>query len=650
MSSSKSLSKITNKTIPTAFDDILKSIVYTCRENNSPIAESLIAYILKISYNDKINNFYFDKSNSITEDEAQALIAKILVLLKNKSDAELEILMLQVKFELSFVEEENKAKSFKLFFQNEVESLLTDIKKFVPNSKKDYDTINVYKKIFNFLLIKTRENTQESFEVLSEQDNIMNNSIIEKEIYSAFDNVLPKSGLPPFIALSPNDKVSQLNELSNIVFGIRLLNKELGKGGMGLMSLEDIKIKNNNQLFDEINEKHKQISELCSKYSDIYEIIDFSLVVEDEEHKELERIRKYIIFYHQVSTIFTIIKSDLKLSYNTIDNLSINYAKEIQYLLNLVEKKSALSKEQVYPRFESLTHIYSKFQEQFFLLNIRKNVYNQILQTLESSLLPTKDFDIKKLGSFSKYLSVINTKKIESNDINIEPGVYQNGVIIILPNSTADYMDIKLDYQGFCIVTILKKEGLLVNGQPNIIAKYEDKHIVFYNESCVQEFLYDPDKYILGIKEYVKRNSFLINLLNLNEDFPNANLNNLFRTDELSKYQNSSLTVDAFTETDDHPDLINISANMIGKVKFDRDYIWNEWELKMKALQLADIMNKETKSCQTNLSHFRKEKETQIYQKNETGINTLVSKGTNLSIEKNYVYGLREYDSKHCNT
>lgn len=35
---------------PTRYDEILKLIVYKCRENNQPVSDSLVAYILNIQY------------------------------------------------------------------------------------------------------------------------------------------------------------------------------------------------------------------------------------------------------------------------------------------------------------------------------------------------------------------------------------------------------------------------------------------------------------------------------------------------------------------------------------------------------------------------------------------------------------------------
>lgn len=43
----------------------------------------------------------------------------------------------------------------------------------------------------------------------------------------------------------------------------------------------------------------------------------------------------------------------------------------------------------------------------------------------------------------------------------------------------------------------------------------------------------------------------------------------------------------------------------------DKDYEWDEWNLRRKVLQLADLRKKKTKGCQTLNSHFKRENETQ---------------------------------------
>jgi hypothetical protein len=70
------------------------------------------------------------------------------------------------------------------------------------------------------------------------------------------------------------------------------------------------------------------------------------------------------------------------------------------------------------------------------------------------------------------------------------------------------------------------------------------------------------------------------------------------------------------------------------------NYLYNEWDLKKKALQIADIMNKKTISIQTYLSHYRRENQTQVYPPKDKGINTMTNKDTNLSITRDYILGL----------
>lgn len=634
---------------PNTFDKIVNYIVYNCREDKFPIANSLIAYILNIYYDENKNDFLFKDEEILEKSKSEKIIKEVLELIHREKDGVLETLKLQILYVLSQIEEEEKVKLIKAFFEKEIGVILNEIKSYEPNSRKEYDTISIYKKIFNFLLVRTRQATLDSLNSFnSDEDKFQNNMNIEKEIYSAFDNVLPKSALPPFIALSPEHKISNLNELSNIVMGIRLLNKELGKGGIGLYSLNEMRNKLSKNLFNEVRAMHVKYYDICLKYIEAYESIDSSIILGDDEEKSVERIKNYIIFYHQLCTYLSLMMDELNSSQVLIDNISFNYNKEVQFLIDLVEKKSALSKTQVYPQFEMLSKLYAKFQEQFFIMNIRENVIAKLNSFLHSTRIPNS-FDKKELGNFE---NIVIQPFYQGQEFSIESGLYQNGVTIIHPHNVADFMDIKIDYQGFCIVSLLdNNKNKLVNGKPNVVAKYKDKYLVFYSNYQVQDFLEDPDKYLTDLKLYLKKNSHLINLLNAVEEFPEANLNDMFRNSDSQsfKYKSSSIKLDAEQQTSLHPELEEIDPKLLkdGKFKFDRDYIWNEWELKKKALQKADIMKKTSIACQTNLSHFRRENETQIYEKKSTGVNTNISKGTNLSVRRNYVSDLRDYENKY---
>ena len=84
----------------------------------------------------------------------------------------------------------------------------------------------LYRKIFNFLVVRA------GLELGADRP-------AEREIAAALESVFPRIGLKAFTALPHDDKVAQLHELANIVLGIRLFNREIGKGGAGLPTVEE---------------------------------------------------------------------------------------------------------------------------------------------------------------------------------------------------------------------------------------------------------------------------------------------------------------------------------------------------------------------------------------------------------------------------
>ena len=64
------------------------------------------------------------------------------------------------------------------------------------------------------------------------------------------------------------------------------------------------------------------------------------------------------------------------------------------------------------------------------------------------------------------------------------------------------------------------------------------------------------------------------------------------------------------------------------------NYHWNEWDLRKKALKMANIRKKITVSIQTELSNFRIDNETQVWLGKETSTNTGINATTNTEMPK----------------
>jgi len=78
----------------------------------------------------------------------------------------------------------------------------------------------------------------------------------------------------------------------------------------------------------------------------------------------------------------------------------------------------------------------------------------------------------------------------------------------------------------------------------------------------------------------------------------------------------------------------------------DPNYCWNEWELRKKAIQMANIRKRQTKACQTILSNFKVDSDAQTYQPKDAETNTGINKGTNPLRPRNYITGLRDHNNK----
>ncbi|RMX56548.1 hypothetical protein pdam_00007185 [Pocillopora damicornis] len=63
---------------------------------------------------------------------------------------------------------------------------------------------------------------------------------VVREATAALQSVFPQTELGTFMSLTKRDKERQLNELTLIVTGIRLFNRECGKGGEGIDDLPAI--------------------------------------------------------------------------------------------------------------------------------------------------------------------------------------------------------------------------------------------------------------------------------------------------------------------------------------------------------------------------------------------------------------------------
>lgn len=72
-----------------------------------------------------------------------------------------------------------------------------------------------------------------------------------------------------------------------------------------------------------------------------------------------------------------------------------------------------------------------------------------------------------------------------------------------------------------------------------------------------------------------------------------------------------------------------------------KSYEWNEWELRRKAIKLANLRRKLTHAMQTDLSHLRRENSTQVYLPKDVSTQTKRDSSSSVPRPQIFLAGLR---------
>ena len=233
------------------------------------------------------------------------------------------------------------------------------------------------KKIFNDLLYKNKQHIIGNYSSITLTSAVSNT--IEREVAAALESVLPRAGLRPFVSLTTPEKVAQLCELSNIVIGIRLFNRDIGKGGVGLESFSEIINHPARSLIHELNQEVAEIMEQSDRYTMYFNVLK-ELGAMAGSPPQIEHYKDELTYKRQFLIYILELKSDVQISEANIEGLQAKYIKEITELKNLIGNKSSIPKDQVYPKFDSLSQIYSQLLEEKNLAILRRELFKVLLE------------------------------------------------------------------------------------------------------------------------------------------------------------------------------------------------------------------------------------------------------------------------------
>ena len=495
-----------------------------------------------------------------------------------------------------------------------------------PNN---YDILSqLYQRIFNFLIFKNRSLIMEDEDLMKDihEDSSLISSM-EKEVAAALESVIPRAALSPFIMLNNTEKVTQLTELTNLVLGIRLFNKEIGKGGSTIQDIGTLIARMDTEFLDRIRDSMQNAVKMTKIFTNYFEscLQNGGQLEKTEAH---EHLKTELIYLRQFTSLLMGLMEKVEASVAISESSEGRYLKEVSDLKNLLGSKSSAPKEQVYPKFAILANSYLTLLEESRHSDDKINLF-ELLQSSFDTMTFTLDEEQQQQAEDYEQLQF--EKEQQEEEVSEEEVISQNNVVYIEPKHTPEFLQIPLDILGFCLVTLVDHEGLLIQGKHSFgVFKYREESFVFRSIEEAKKFIKNPKHYIDSFYLLCRKIPELILLLRVEDHFKERGLK-LIHIDPEQKGQATKIMLDFQGETPVHFD------------KFiDHNYCWNEWELRRKAIQMANIRNMTTKGTQTADSIYKIENQTQVWLMKDACSQTGINSGNNPIRPRNYITDLRD--------
>ncbi|KAM9315371.1 cilia- and flagella-associated protein 206 [Gastrophryne carolinensis] len=590
--------------------NIIREIAQECAEKGHTVSETLVAFVVKAIVLDSRNGFNVDRV--LTKNDVQKLIKLCVDRLLDTKSSSLETIKMQVYFDMNytsrgeFLDEHHRV----------LESRLAPVSREITDSRARMaeELESLYRKIVSYVLLRSGLGSPTDIKVV-------------REATAALQSVFPHTELGTFLSLTKKDKERQLKELAMIVTGIRLFNKDCGKGGEGIDDLPTL-------LKEAIPATTKHIdSELQSSREMIYK---YTALIEEMDGKRAKanllnvtQLKEALFNARQHEAFVNIILSDIITCAQQVEMIDKQYGAQMEQLRDTVRSKTAVPTAQVYPLFISLSKLWNSFQDEIVLLSVLSNMTTNLqpFLRLHEELFPAQ--------VFQPLLSDLTVKSDDeriqqSEGTHVNPSNYPTQEWYF-PENTTNYERLPIQYHGFCGFTISTKDGLLLPGNPNVgILKHRDRYYVFSSVEAASMFAQDPEHYIHLIGEKAKQCAELIQLLELHQQF--AAIVPYSQTQAAEQLIMKPITkCTSGTQTDTHL----IESNIV------KSYEWNEWELRRKAIKLTNLRQKVTHSMQTHASHMRRENFSQVYLPKQVGTQTKRDNSSNVPKPQVFLAGLR---------
>lgn len=258
------------------------------------------------------------------------------------------------------------------------------------------------------------------------------------------------------------------------------------------------------------------------------------------------------------------------------------------------------------PKFAELAKCWGRLQNSIYLLSETNQINNHLIQLSETATC-CDEIAYKLLSD-----SVIETDDDRSKRYKGKKITFLGGACSVLPYSKK----MKLEYYGFCTWMLAQGRGILIPGLPDLgIVVCKDAYYTFSAPDLALMFEDNPEKINRHIIEACRARIELIRLLDMYDQMSASYCEAYAPAPCDITTEPPRSTCEQEIQTELHP----VEYHM------DQKYMWNVWDLRRKAIQLANLRKCTTKSAQTVMSYYLNDVQLQVsMDRKSTGAQTVV--------------------------
>lgn len=593
--------------------NIIREISQECASKGQAVSETLVAFMVKAVVLDPANEFNVDRT--LTKDDVQKLIRLCVERLMDNRSPSLETVKMQVYFDMNYTTRSDFLEEHRRVLESRLQPVVREITDSRARTREELESL--YRKIVSAVLLRSGLGSPTDIAVV-------------REATAALQSVFPQTELGSFMSLTKRDKERQLLELTMIVTGIRLFNKECGKGGEGIDDLPAI-------LNEAVPATTQSVdSEIQNTLRNAYK---YTGLIEDlykrpkQDGPSVQLLKESLINTRQHEAFLRIILNDVISCAQQVELLENQLATRMEQLQATVQSKTAVPTAQVYPQFIHLAQLWSGFQDEMVLLSVLSNIlaslepFTRGHRELFSDEFLTPYIDGVAIPSDEEriHATSVPEQRVNPKDYQVENRDW------LFQETTKNFSKLPLQYKGYCAYTLAKFDRLLIPANPEIgVLRYRDHYYAFSSREGAYQFAQNPQEFIHLVAEGAKKSPELIQLLELHTQF--STITPYSQGRDAGKMVEKPVTkCDSGTQTDTH----FMETNIV------KSYEWNEWELRRKAIKLANLRTRITSSMQTNLSNMRRDNITQVYPPKDVDTQTKTDGYSNVPKPQVFLAGLR---------